>query len=118
MERGTFLAGLRVSSARLDTVSIPVYAIMEMAMPITSLSQVGATPQCTLSIRVSMLSRRNSPRTTRNTWVSKSITARPMLTPDDCFTPMTLTVARNPTTPIPNMAFAGQVFRMGRKTAR
>ena len=79
-------SGSRASSARFETVSIPVYAIIPIRIAANWL-QVGAVPQTTFSFRVSGLNTSTKPRITSSTWVEKSMTERVILSPADSLDP-------------------------------
>jgi hypothetical protein len=49
IERGMSRGGSRASSARFDTVSMPVYAIIAIGIARKNALQVGATPQWMLA---------------------------------------------------------------------
>ena len=58
------------------------------------------------------------PTITRTTWVRKSATAKPMLTPADSFTPTMLSMPRRATTMMPAMMSVGDSPSGSQKTAR
>ena len=69
-------AGSRASSARFETVSIPVYASIAIGIAIARFDHVGATPQWTLSTSTCGLNTSTVPIRTSSTCVAKSMTAR------------------------------------------
>ena len=77
-EFGTVRTGSRASSARLETVSTPVYASIATGIAIARFDQVGATPQWMLSAMICGLKTSAKPTPTRRICVAKSITASEM----------------------------------------
>jgi len=76
MSRG----GSRASSARFETVSIPVYAIIAIGIARKKWPQVGATPRCRFTLKTRFgLKIRAKPSATSSSCVAKSTTARKML---------------------------------------
>ncbi len=76
MSRG----GSRASSARFETVSIPVYAIIAIGIARKKSAHDGATPQWMFDEKTTCGSKINTkPITTRRSCVAKSTTARRML---------------------------------------
>ncbi len=75
MSRG----GSRASSARFETVSIPVYAIIAIGIARKKLDHVGATPQCRFAEKTWCgLKTSANPISTSSSCVAKSTTARKM----------------------------------------
>ena len=72
---GTLLDGSRASSARLETVSTPVYASIAIGIEIARCPQVGAVPQWMFEVRTCGLKTSTKPSPTSSTCVAKSITA-------------------------------------------
>ena len=87
IERGIVRTGSRASSARFDTVSIPVYAIIATGIDSRRLFQVGATPQWTFADSVDALKTSTKPSSTSSSCVAKSMTARMMLSRADSWMP-------------------------------
>ena len=87
--RGTSLGGSRVSSARFEIVSSPVYAIIATGIASRNWVHVGATPSSTLFTSVSGLRIRTKPSSTRRSCVAKSSTASRMFS---------VAASRSPTT--------------------
>ena len=79
--------GSRTSSARLETVSTPVYASIATGTASARFDQVGATPQWTLSTSVCGSNTSTMPTTTSRSWVAKSTTARKTLSFAASWTP-------------------------------
>ena len=96
--------GSRASSARFETVSIPVYAIIATGIARANFAHVGATPQWMFaSSTMCGLKTRTKPRSTSSSCVAKSTTASRMfsagrlLDPDDVERTRTTTTAAPPT---------------------
>jgi hypothetical protein len=77
-----------------ETVSMPVYATMEMESANTTSLQVGATPRWTWFTSVEGSKIRTAPRTIRASWVSRSVAARKRLSVADSRRPRTLRIER------------------------
>ena len=115
---GTLRGGSRTSSARLDTVSTPVYASIATGIAMAKSFHVGATPQRMFDVRISGLKTRTKPITTRSAWVAKSTTARKTLTRAASWTPTMLTATSRTTTTAPPTMSQGFSFSGSQKTER
>ena len=100
-----FLTGSRASSARLETVSIPVYAIIATGIASRNWLHVGATPQWMFEASTCGLKISAKPSSTSRICVAKSISASPMLTRADSWIPTMFSVTRRTITiPPPTMS--------------
>ena len=115
---GTLRSGSRASSARLETVSTPVYASIATGTAIARLAHVGATPQWMLSTRISGLKTRTKPRITSSTWVAKSITARLIDSRAASWTPTVFSATSTTMTTAPPTMSQGFVLRGSQKIER
>jgi hypothetical protein len=107
IERGMVRAGSRASSARFETVSIPVYAIIATGIERKKSLHVGATPQWMLSASVDGLRTRMKPIRTSSSCVLKSMTARKMFSRADSWIPTMFRRTRTATTIAPPMMSQG-----------
>ena len=99
------MTGSRTSSARLETVSTPVYASIATGIAIARFDHVGATPQWMLSTRISGLKTSTKPSATSSTCVAKSITASVIESRAASWTPTMLrTTSATMTTMPPTMS--------------
>src|SRR5574340_1356018 len=115
---GTVRDGSRASSARLDTVSTPVYASIAIGIEIAKFDHVGATPQWMFAFSVSGLKTRKKPRITSTTWVAKSITASVIESLAASWTPTMLSATRTAMTTAPPTMSHGFVLSGSQNTDR
>src|SRR6478609_3851606 len=99
--------GSRASSARFDTVSIPVYAIIATGIESAKADHVGATPQWTLAVRTCGEKMRTKPIITSRSCVAKSRTARTTLSFAASEMPTTFTLTRSQVKMIPTITSHG-----------
>ena len=111
-------AGSRASSARLETVSTPVYASIAIGIEIAKFDQVGATPQWMFEVSVSGLKTRTKPRMTSTTCVAKSMTASVIESRAASCTPTTFRQTSATITTAPPTMSHGFVFSGSQKTDR
>ena len=79
IERGMSRGGSRASSARFETVSIPVYAIIAIGIARKNALHVGATPQWMFAEKTTCgLKMSTKPSSTSRSCVAKSMTASRM----------------------------------------
>ncbi len=98
MSRG----GSRASSARFETVSIPVYAIIAIGIARKNWLQVGATPQWMFAEKTMCGSKISAnPMITSKSCVAKSMTASRMFRRAASLIPITLSRTRKTTTTTP-----------------
>src|SRR5437763_6374572 len=97
IERGMLRGGSRASSARFETVSMPVYAIIATGIASAKFAQLGAVPQCTFAVSTCGLKIRTKPSTTSRSCVAKSTTARRTLSAAAYLTPTMLITTRTTT---------------------
>ena len=112
IERGMSRGGSLASSDRLETVSMPVYAIIATGIARKKSFHVGATPQWTFAFRIDGLKMRTKPITTRSSWVAKSTTARKMFSPaasliPTMFSPTRRAITAAPTTTSHGLSLSG-----------
>ncbi len=110
--------GSRASSARFDTVSIPVYAIIATGIANAKFAQVGAFPQWMFEVRMCELKISAKPRPTRSNCVAKSTTASRMFSAAASLIPTMLIPTRMMTTTIPPMMSHGFVRSGAQKIER
>ena len=110
--------GSRVSSARFEMVSMPVYAIIPTGIARKNCGHVGAVPQWTLLVRVDGLKIRAKPSRTSSSCVAKSISARKMFRRADSWMPTTFRRTRNATTSAPPTMSQGFCFSGSQKIER
>ena len=115
---GTVRTGSRVSSARFETVSIPVYASIATGIAIARFDQVGATPQWTLSTSISGLSTSAKPTATSRICVAKSRTASVIYSLAASCTPTTFSATSTTITIAPPTMSHGFVRSGSQKTER
>ena len=110
--------GSRASSARFETVSIPVYAIMPTGIASKNWPHVGATPKWTFSASVLGLKMRTKPSRTSRTCVEKSITARKTFSFADSWIPTMFRATRKTITTVPPITSQGFVLNGSQKIER
>ena len=118
IERGIVRTGSRASSARFETVSIPVYAIMPTGIASRNALHVGATPQCTLLHRTCGWKIRKKPRLTSSSCVAKSTIASAMFSFAASWTPTMLRPTRSHVNAIPTTMSHGFVRSGSQKIER
>src|SRR5437763_3642934 len=109
IERGMALLGSRASSARFETVSIPVYAIIATGIASAKFVQVGAVPQWMFAERTCGLKMSANPTATSRSWVAKSTTARKTLRLAASLIPTTFRTTRKTITIAPPITSQGVV---------
>ena len=115
MSRGGSLA----SSARFETVSIPVYAIIAIGIARKKFPHVGATPQCRFAWKTRCgLKMRAKPIRTSRSCVAKSMTARKMLSRAASLIPTMLSTTRIAITSAPPTMSHGFRFSGSQKIER
>ena len=118
IERGIARPGSRTSSARFETVSIPVYAIIATGIASAKLVQVGAVPRWMLAARTCGLKMSTKPSRTSRSCVAKSTTARKTLRLAASLIPTMFSRTRNAITAAPPITSQGVVRSGAQKIER
>ncbi len=118
MAFGIERSGSRASSARLDTVSIPVYAIIATGIARAKLDHVGAVPKWMFVDRMCGEKMRNAPSATRISCVAKSSTASTMFNFAASWMPTTFRATSTQVSAIPTTTSHGVVRSGSQKIER
>ena len=111
-------SGSRASSARFETVSIPVYAIIATGIASAKLDHVGAVPKWMLVASVCGWKMRTKPTATSSSCVAKSSTASMMLSFAASWIPITFSATSTQVNVMPRITSHGVVRSGSQKIER